>query len=144
MNTRQIQKQLRGYKNFIGVYPSDSIPPLGIGEAVIVNTDPQDKPGEHWVAMYMSEEVELEYFDSFGIAPLSPNIQEYISVTPHLSFSYSTIQLQHEESETCGNHCIAYVKHRLSGQPLVCLVAHYTSNPKNNDRRVYVATKGRA
>lgn len=144
MNTLQIQKQLRGYKKFNGVYPADSIPHLAVGEAVIVNTDPHDKPGEHWIAMYMSEEGELEYFDSFGLPPLSTNIQEYISKSPHISFSYSTIQLQHEDSETCGNHCIAYVKHRLSGHPLICLIAHYTKNSKTNDKKVYVATKEKA
>lgn len=140
MNSRQISKQLRGYKNFVGVFPCDTIPEIGVENAVVVNTDPHNKPGEHWVALYMSKDGEMEYFDSFGLPPLSEHIQKYINSTPHISFSYSTIQLQHEDSETCGNHCIAYVKHRLSNQPLVCLIAHYTKNQKKNDKQVYKAT----
>ena len=55
---------------FLGVFASDQLPskistyPSGL----IVNTDPIDKPGQHWVAMYFPNEGE-EFFDSYGFPP---------------------------------------------------------------------------
>ena len=45
-------------KTFCGVFPSDKLPqtiekyPCGI----VANTDPSDKPGEHWIALFISIE----------------------------------------------------------------------------------------
>jgi hypothetical protein len=53
------------------VLPSDCLPletrktPRGY----ILNTDPSDKPGSHWVAMYLTEDGEREFWDSYGQAP---------------------------------------------------------------------------
>lgn len=141
MNTSQIKHKLRGYSGFVGVFPCDRLPQLKPGQAMIVNTDPHNEPGEHWVAFYKSHTGYLEYFDSFGMPPLVPLIRNYINRSDHGKFSYSTVQLQHESSQTCGNYCIAFVKHRLLNQPFVNLLAHFTSSFKDNDKKVYSATK---
>lgn len=141
MNTSEIINQLKGYKDFIGVFPCDQLPPLERGQAIIVNTDPHNKPGEHWVAFHMTNLGHLEYFDSFGLPPLVPALRKYINRSAHSKFTYSTIQLQHETGETCGNYCIAFVKFRLSDQPFVSLLAHFTSSLTNNDQIVYSATR---
>jgi hypothetical protein len=56
---------------FTDVLPSDRLPheirkrPSGY----ILNTDPSDKPGSHWVAMYFTEDGKGEFWDSYGQAP---------------------------------------------------------------------------
>ena len=56
---------------FTDVLPSDRLPheirkkPRGY----ILNTDPSDKPGSHWVAMYLTEDGKGEFWDSYGQAP---------------------------------------------------------------------------
>lgn len=139
MNTAQIKQHLKGYKGFIGVFPSDRLPHLKGGQAMIVNTDPHDEPGQHWVAFYMSEDLTLEYFDSFGMPPLVPDFRKYINRGAHVKFSYSTVQLQHDNSETCGKHCITFVKHRLSSISFFELLAHFTRSHRDNDRQVDIA-----
>lgn len=141
MNNVEISAQLRGYNSFVGVFPCDRLPRLKPGQAMIVNTEPHTKPGEHWVAFYMTKSGALEYFDSFGLPPLVPQLRKYINTQAHTRFSHSTIQLQHETSETCGNHCIAFVKHRLLNQPFINLLAHFSSSLEDNDHKVYSATK---
>jgi hypothetical protein len=140
MNSSEIRDRLRGYKGFVGVFPCDYLPNLQPGQALIANTDPHTKPGQHWVAFYRSN-TGLEYFDSFGLPPLVPFSRKYINRSAHDHFSYSTIQLQHETSETCGHHCIAFVKHRLLNQPFAYLLAHFTSRHSENDQKVYEATR---
>ena len=38
--------------------------------AFVVNTDPSDQPGSHWVALYYDGLGQFEYFDSFGLPVL--------------------------------------------------------------------------
>lgn len=141
MNSNQIRDNLKGYAGFVGVHPCDRLPQLKWGQAMIVNTDPHDQPGEHWVALYKSNLDCLEYFDSFGLPPLIPNIRKYINLSSHSSFTYSTVQLQHNTSETCGNYCIVFVKHRLLSLPFASLLAHFTTSQKDNDLKVNRAIK---
>jgi hypothetical protein len=141
MNTQEIQYQLKDYKAFVGVFPCDRLPSLKPGQAMIVNTDPHTKPGQHWVAFYKTKSMDLEYFDSFGLPPLVSHLKNYINMGAHNHFTYSTVQLQHESSQTCGNHCISFVKHRLLDQPFASLLAHFSSLLLNNDRKVYSATE---
>ena len=146
MNSSQIEHSLKGYKDFVGVFPCDLLPQLEPGQAMIVNTDPHNEPGEHWVAFYKSHAGCLEYFDSFGMPPLVPILRKYINMSAHYNFTYSTVHLQHESAQTCGNYCIAYVKHRLLNQPFVTLLSHFSSSSSssslsNNDRKVYGATQ---
>lgn len=141
MNSSEIRSQLKEYKGFVGVFPCDRLPELRPGQALIANTDSHDQPGQHWVAFYMSKTGVLEYFDSFGLPPLVPYFRKYINRSAHSKFSYSTIQVQDASGQTCGNHCIAFVKHRLLDQPFVNLLAHFTSVLTDNDQQVYNATR---
>ena len=64
---------------FSGVYPRDLIPyhPRPYEKAIVVNTDPHDQPGTHWVCLYVTPPV-VEYFDSYGIRPFFPEILNFI------------------------------------------------------------------
>lgn len=49
-----------------GTYSADQIPTLKKHECCIVNTDPHNKPGEHWTALLRRDDGKLLFFDSFG------------------------------------------------------------------------------
>ena len=69
MNSLDIERILNANcLQFRGVYSSDTLPVGDIKGLIVCNTDPHDKPGEHWVAMYFDGE-RGEYFDSFGRKP---------------------------------------------------------------------------
>ena len=72
---------------------------------LILNTDPKDQPGTHWLAFYAPIAGRIELFDSFG---LSPRIYSLDFLDPlNLSFS-----LQSPSSYVCGHHCIVYIYFR--------------------------------
>jgi hypothetical protein len=77
MDSRQIYSILCWDKDtsdsFLGVYPSDLLPLTNMpkNSALVFNTDPQDKPGQHWIAVYVDKGGKGEYFDSYGL-PLWP------------------------------------------------------------------------
>ena len=54
--------------HWLGVFARDKVPPLGRSQrrpfALVVNTDPADKPGAHWLAFFASAAEPLEMFDS--------------------------------------------------------------------------------
>ncbi|GFU88482.1 uncharacterized protein TNCV_3354211 [Trichonephila clavipes] len=56
-------------RDFLGVYPSDKIPKVKKKAALVVNTDPHDEEGSHWLAMYIQDEKTIEFFDSYGFPP---------------------------------------------------------------------------
>ena len=57
--------------NFLGVFARNELPskiptfPSGL----IANTEPNTKPGQHWVAMYFLDVDKKEFFDSYAFPP---------------------------------------------------------------------------
>lgn len=66
--------------SFAGVYPRDLIPHQlrPYEKAIVVNTDPHDRPGMHWVCLYLNTPI-IEYFDSYGLPPLHHEIRDFIA-----------------------------------------------------------------
>ncbi|GFX10649.1 hypothetical protein TNCV_4620901 [Trichonephila clavipes] len=64
MFTSQISKILskEAPRDFLGVYPSDKIPKVKKKAALVVNTDPHDEEGSHWLAMYIQDEKTISNF----------------------------------------------------------------------------------
>ena len=87
-----------------GVFPSDILPVTNTYPAsLIANTDPHDKPGTHWVAMYFESPHESEFFDSYGFPPETYNIATY----------YNDKQLWGLHSDVRGDYCLFYLLHRV-------------------------------
>ena len=75
MNELQIKHILesdaRARDAFRGVYARNKLPIRAPTTSLYVcNTDPNHKPGEHWVTIYIDSDRRGEYFDSFGMPPL--------------------------------------------------------------------------
>ena len=67
MNTFELARVMHMAPNFYGVVPCCEIEQFKKHDVVglIVNTDPHDKPGQHWIALYKKGKM-LNFFDSFG------------------------------------------------------------------------------
>ena len=84
MNTRQLERVLSADKfiksSFIGVFPCDTLnfKPT-FPSSLVVNTDPSWRPGEHWVSLYIDNNNNIEYFDSYGFLPTNKKIAVFFS-----------------------------------------------------------------
>ena len=80
MDTNQLRHVLTRDlgSTFGGVYPRDLLPRTLDGKAIVINTDPHDQPGAHWVCVYLNSPV-VEYFDSYGLPPMHRDIQDFIA-----------------------------------------------------------------
>lgn len=142
MNTRQLQCAIdcdvEMKKTLIGVYAADNIPkkhhPMPYG--FIVNTDPHQLPGKHWIACYIKNNV-LETFDSYGHSPgiLSPFIKRYMNTFERTL--NNTKRLQSSETRVCGQYCFFYLMCRCRGFSMKDITNLFTHDFMLNDQFVY-------
>ena len=144
MNANELRKVLainwRVRREFRGVYPSDRLPKFivnGQAHAFIINTDPHNKPGEHWVALYITSFGKCIYFDSFGIPPFIPAIQNFISRNS-LNMTYNRLVLQPFSSLKCGLYCIYFIYKMCYGYGLYELLQPFNpESPTHNDMIIH-------
>ena len=103
---------------WLGVFARDELPDLNREIrpwCLILNTDPKDQPGTHWLALYAPSARSIELFDSFGF---SPSIYSLDFLNP-LHSSYS---LQSPSTSVCGHYCIVYIYLRSQNYSLYDIV----------------------
>jgi hypothetical protein len=119
MNTLEIDHVLKTHPStrnvFKGVYASNKLPRrLNVNSALIGNTEPDDRPGTHWVTLYIDANSRGEYYDPTGRPPL---LRAYVNCINKHCTNW-TIRDQEEGSTICGHHCIFYLIHRCGGKSL--------------------------
>lgn len=111
MNSLQIEKYLSTLpvQNF-GVYAADLIPTrISPSTALVVNTDPHNEGGVHWVAFYLNGGgQQIEYFDSFGLPPHLPFYQGFLRRNAR-RYLYNERRLQGADSSVCAQYCLTYL-----------------------------------
>jgi hypothetical protein len=117
MNTDQIQDIMEREMGpmFQGVFPYDKLPmgTVPLPCCVVANTDPENKPGKHWVGFYFDDEGHGDYFDSYGLPPnLYPKFQQFLIRNSPMSFTWSGQTLQGQGSLSCGQYVVYYLFHR--------------------------------
>ena len=110
---------------------------------VLINTARDSEPGKHWVGLHYQPPTDyrvcedgclVEYFDSYGVANLLPEINKFIEeVSPFNPVGYNFMNLQDfsdDQSIACGYHCLnfAYMKHK---KPDLCVTEFYKAYPQN-------------
>jgi hypothetical protein len=108
MNTLQIQHVLQNVPYFAGVFPSDMLPSKFNRPATfVVNLDPHNTPGSHWVAITFRDKYSAWYFDSYDLPPIVESLETCIrGNTVH--FTYNQRQLQNISSNICGQYVCLY------------------------------------
>ena len=127
-------------KVFEGTGPCDGLPRHPKKKACyIVNTDPEGKPGEHWIALWTENNV-CEVMDSYGL-PLEwyPYTQPLINwISQHWKhWVHNGTTLQGLHSHACGHYCLAYLKMKARGGSLQDFLALFSDHDYvQNDQKV--------
>lgn len=133
MNTTDINTILRGRCSaFLGTYPSNHLPEGDEGWAVI-NLDDCRSPGTHWVVVGIGKQ--CEYFDSFGVLPLSDSILKYLKNKCVKGWWYNDVSFQSPTSSMCGYYCIYFILMRCKGHS-PCNIVKTLASIRNPD--IYV------
>jgi hypothetical protein len=128
MDTFQLSAALQLFRTKVPelrVFSLNQLPSLAAcapSSAYIINLDPSDQPGSHWVVLYFPPSPHYpEYFDSFGLFPPPPTIQQLIRsylllfptqpCTP--AYLYQTHMLQSPCAITCGLYCLTFLYCRI-------------------------------
>ena len=134
MNSEEINWILRRNVGsiFIGVFAADRIPKLiSFPCCYVVNTDPANLPGKHWVAYFHYSPTSHEFFDSYGQHPTS-----YLLPT-HSNLVLNTKIFQSFSSNVCGQYYIFYLYRRFHSMSLSGIV---TTLSKFRDPDQYVCS----
>ena len=143
IDTDLINNILENNYSFHGAIAQDnlvSIKHIKTPFSIIVNTDTSNKPGKHWIAIYINK-YRIEIFDSLGFNPnhwskpptyLIKFIQKYLyarrlTISKPIQFPFSNL---------CGLYCIYFILYRRyytirSSQNL------FTDNYATNDQILY-------
>lgn len=143
MNMLQIEKVLKRdvctKKYFIGVFPSDDLPKNSerFPFMMVVNTDPHNQPGTHWLAIYSKTPRSIEFFDSYGNSPdfFNQNIRSYVQKYDFVTFNDTP--LQSSSTAVCGQYCIYYLYYKARNHSLKSIISSFTPKYVLNDMRVY-------
>lgn len=100
---------------FQGIYPVDRLPTITVYPSfIIINTSKSHVYNGHWILLYMKNNEEVIFFDSYGRPP--DNVNNGCILTKYLSkynVEYNHFLLQSRSSNVCGLYCI-YVAFYLS------------------------------
>jgi hypothetical protein len=116
---------------------------------MIFNTDPHDKPGQHWISMFIDiKKRQISFFDSVG-SKIPPKIMKLVEriqeqgrkMTPKLNIKFDqNYPVEHQYGSTeCGVYSIFFIVHMLEDK----ITEHYlkTHILKDNDmskfRKIY-------
>ena len=107
----QILCTLKGVPTFLCVYPSDLLTTtlyVSRFATLILNTDPHDAKGKHWLAIHLQRRsYSGSFFDSYGLPPVFPNILASLRRTCTV-WEYNATQLQGLTSTFCGKYCCLF------------------------------------
>ena len=134
MNTREIMRAIGALNaDSVGVYAANHVPRLlSVPAAIVTNLDTSDKPGSHWVAIYIDKNGYGNYFDSYGVGPVSRHHIDRLRRNC-IRFQWNKRQVQSVDSQVCGEHCIMFLYHMCSGISVRKYLRLFSSNFRKND-----------
>ena len=127
--------------SFAGVYACDQLSSIEINEypkSIVVNTDPIELPGTHWIAIYFNKKMTGEFFDSYGKYPFHYNkyFLDFINRNA-VEWEHNKTQLQSAFSTVCGQYCIYFLYHHCRKRPMSTIVNSFVNDKLCNDQLVY-------
>ena len=140
MDTSQLDKKITT-PGFLGAFAYDKIPIKPDSEAfsVILNTDRETEPGDHWIALIYKHPY-FYFCDSYGrtfrnptfSSAFSDTIKSFIGKTANRR---NTKFLQQLTSNVCGDYCVYFIQ-ELAKTSFAKTTKVFGENLKNNDRFV--------
>ena len=143
MNGQQLENCLKSDRYtspyFKGVFPSDLLVKQKIDSfpcGLIANTDPSNKPGEHWVAFYFDSDGKGEYFDSYGAKPKSKRFKSFLNKNSKGKYIWNSVPLQSPFSSTCGQFCLFFMTFRARNLSMQEISGFFSKDKALNDVEV--------
>ena len=133
MDTARIERLLENQLDFQEVFSSDTLPTTP--QLLVCNTDPSEKPGEHWIAIYVDKKGNGEYFDSFGRPP-NKHFERYM-ISKCNRWTFNKRQLQSRISAFFGYYCCLYVVLRSRGLDMNKIIGMFSNDTEYNDWLVH-------
>ena len=125
----EIQKYYKNEPRFNGVYSRDNLPKIK-DRAYIINLDEYSDIRSHWVALYLQNNNNVIYFDSFGVEHIPKEIKAFIT-NKNIT---NIFRIQAYDSRMCGYFCIGFIGFMLAGKTLTEYVNLFSpNNVKKND-----------
>jgi hypothetical protein len=123
----------------VAVVSADEIPrrPVQKPAGFIINTDPSELPGKHWVCFYLPKKGPIEFFDSLGHSPeyYHPLFRSFLIVNGP-SYLHNTGRLQDYGSPYCGEYCLDFLIQREKGNSYCNYMTQFGDNYAKNDSQV--------
>ena len=111
--------------SFVGVYPIDVQPIITCyPSSLVFNTDGYGQVGKHWVAIYVDENMNSEFFDSFGLSPTAYGLDKYLNKFSK-NYNFNDLQCQGYDSNTCGYYCIFFINLKARGYSLKKILSFF-------------------
>ena len=121
---------MKGYPEYLGCIASDEISRLRIKPqsrfGFVMNTDPHNKPGTHWVAVYVDARSNgshsIEYYNSLAdqqtrqIFDDLKELAERSEIDHDLIFKLNRVADQSDDSANCGYFASKFLIDRFNGQ----------------------------
>ena len=121
MNTKQIWQALTSNPKtepyFDGVFPIDQLKEIKTKpELIICNTDPSNKPGQHWVLFFFYSDT-VDFFDSLG-RRMEYYGDQFVNFAKKFSskFQISLVKTQPKNTSLCGHYCLYFAYKRCNGE----------------------------
>ena len=123
MNTKQIWQALTSNTKtepyFDGVFPIDELKKIkNKPELIICNTDPSNKPGQHWVLFFFHDDT-VDFFDSLG-RNMEYYGDKFVNFAKKFSskFQISLVRTQPKNTSLCGQYCLYFAYKRCNGEKM--------------------------
>ena len=120
-------------------FSRDNLPKMKDG-AYVINLDEYFNIGTHWVALYVENNNNVIYFDSFGVEHIPKEIKAFIINNNNNNNNNNNknitniFRIQAYDSIMCGYFCIGFIDFMLKGKTLTEYINLFSPNNfKKND-----------
>ncbi len=123
-------------RSFLGVFSIDRLPstlPPRRPLLLVCNTDPHDRPGSHWIVMFI--DLNGEFFDSFGQEP-APAFRRYLEHYCN-SFTVNSKPIQSVLSAFCGHYAVFYCLMKTLNYSMSDIDNAFSSDTALNDYLIH-------
>lgn len=135
LNSWQLWESLKSNQHtkakFDGIYPIDHLKYIRNKrpKLIIANTDPETKPGKHWLLFYFDDTgYSVDFFDSLGKSPENypAEITHFLKLWAENVY-YVTDRIQPMGSALCGHYCLYYAYCKSIGESMEDILSHIPS-----------------
>lgn len=136
MNSLQIESALKTLRVNTKVYAANRLPrTLSTPCAIVINTDPDTKPGSHWIAIFIDKFKNGEFFDSYGFPPQVEFHKQFLNSACR-KWTHNPMSLQSYNTTVCGQYCLVFLYFKARGKSLSDFLKKFSSDSHRNDKIV--------